>query len=684
MSKIDLIIVESPAKARTIKKYLGSNFNVASSMGHIRDLPKKHLGVDVNNGFEPTYSILKNKKNLVKELKHKASNAKRIFLATDPDREGEAIAWHLSHILGLNFSENNRIAFNEITKFGINEGINSPRKINMWLVNSQQARRILDRLVGYKLSPFLCQKIQKGLSAGRVQSVTLRIIMDRESEIKNFKPEEYWSITANLKHNSSNRTFKANFWGNQDGEIKLKSEEQTLEILKQLKGAKYIVLEVKKGKRNKNPAPPFITASLQQESARKLGFTSKKTMKIAQELYEGVDVDEHGTTGLITYMRTDSVKISEDAAKEIEKFIVNKWGKKYLPNSRRNFKNKPNAQEAHEAIRPTIPSLEAEKIKNNLTSDQFKIYKLIWDRFAASQMSSCVQNTVQVKIKANEMIFKASGSNVEFDGFTVVYTESKDEKENPEKMLPDLEVGMECTLKKLEHLQHFTEPPSRFNEASLIKTLEENGVGRPSTYSNIISTITNREYAIKENKNFVPTELGTIVNDLMKKYFSSIVNIKFTAEMEAQLDKIEKGNIQWKGILNEFYDNFENTLKSAKEKTKDLKIRLKENETDIICEKCQMPMVIKRSRFGKFIACSGYPDCKNIKKFLQTINVKCYKCNHDIVKKSSKKGKTFYGCSNYPNCDFVSWDIPTSELCPHCKEPIFQKGNKKFCLNCKK
>lgn len=684
MTKNNLVIVESPAKAKTIKKYLGSKFDVVASMGHVRDLPKTRLGVNIKENFEPTYSIIKEKKELVKKLKEKAASFENIFLATDPDREGEAIAWHLAYILKLDKNAKNRVFFNEITRFGVETGIKNPQTINDLMVGSQQARRILDRIVGYKLSPFLCQKIQKRLSAGRVQSVALRVVNDREEEIENFEPQEYWSLTANLRGGTPKKDFKAFFWGDKEKQIKLENESQTQEIIKNLEGAKYIVSEVKRGKRHKKPAPPFITSTLQQEAARKLNFSSKRTMKVAQELYEGVELPDLGAMGLITYMRTDSVRISEESRKISEELILNKWGKEYLPSKRRIFKAKSNAQDAHEAIRPTMPKILPENIKNSLTSDQFKIYKLVWERFIASQMSDCVQNTVRVKILANDYIFTSSGCTPHFDGFTVLYTESRDEKEEKESALPELLEGAECKLKKLEPNQHFTEPPPRFTEASLIKFLEENGVGRPSTYASIISTIIFRNYVIKEGKTFVPTELGKAVNDLIKKYFPDIVNIKFTSNMESDLDKIERGESDWHKVLDNFYKDFEKTLETAKDLTKDLKIKLKENEINITCDKCGLPMEVKFSRFGKFIGCSGYPECKNIKKFVKGIGVKCHKCGGEIIKKKSKKGKVFYGCANYPKCDFVSWHMPSGEVCSKCGEPLFLKGKKIFCENCEK
>ena len=676
--KNNLVIVESPAKAKTIKKYLGKTFDVVASMGHIRDLPKSRLGVDPEKNFEVSYTVMKDKKSTVKSLKEKASKSEKIYLATDPDREGESIAWHLAYVLGLDCEEENRITFNEITKSGVLNGINHPRKIDSLLVNSQQARRVLDRLVGYKLSPFICKKIQRGLSAGRVQSVALKIIIDREIEIENFVPQEYWNITAHLE--SEDQEFDALFWGS-DKQIKLENQEQSQKIIDDLKGAQYIVSEVKKGKKHKRPFAPFITSTFQQEAVKKLGFSSKKSMKIAQELYEGVSIDKIGTTGLITYMRTDSTRISEESRKKAEEFILNKWGEKYIPSTRRIFKTKSNSQDAHEAIRPAMPNISPEQIKSNLTPDQFKIYKLIWDRFISSQMADCIQNTVNIKVSANGYIFKSSGYSVEFDGFTVLY---KDDNEKKDKPLPYLSVGTICKLIKLDPSQHFTDPPPRYNEASLIKTLEEDGVGRPSTYASIISTITMRDYVQKDGKSFVPTELGRAVNDLIQKYFPSIVDVKFTSTMESNLDKIEKGDSDWKDTLRDFYSDFEKYLQNAKDETKDLKIHIKDNETGIICDKCGMPMVIKRSKYGKFIGCSGFPSCKNIQKFVNSIGVKCYKCGGDIEKKKSKKGRIFYGCSNYPNCDFASWNQPTGELCKSCGMPMFLKGKKKFCENCEK
>ena len=677
-----LVIVESPAKAKTIKKYLGKGYEVVASMGHIRDLPEKRLSVDIKHNFKPKYEIIKGKEKLAEELCSKAEKSKKVFLATDPDREGEAISWHLAYILGLNLEDRNRVTFNEITKNGVDTGMKSPRQIDIDLVNAQQARRILDRLVGYKLSPFLCKKIYKGLSAGRVQSVALRIVVDREEEIRKFIPQEYWTIEANLIPKGAKKHFVASFYGNEKGKIEIKDEKSAKEILKNLEGKDYKVIKLKKGKRKRSPAPPFITSTLQQEASRKLGFQAKRTMKVAQELYEGLEIEGMGATGLITYMRTDSLRISQDAMKEGAEYILKTWGKEYLPKQTRYFKSKSNAQDAHEAIRPTMPSLDPEKIKASLSNDQYKLYKLIWERFTASQMADCIQNTTQITVGAGEYIFKASGYTIEFDGFTVLYTEGSDTEQEKEKALPKLEEGMPLKLKSIEPNQHFTQPPPRYTEASLIKTLESNGIGRPSTYAATISTITSREYVKREAKTLKPTELGEVVTKLMKDKFSKIVNLKFTAQMESELDTVEEGKIDWIEILKNFYGDFEKTLKKATEEMKDVKIELEENKTDLICELCGKPMVIKHGKFGKFIGCSGYPECKNIKKIINKTGVKCPKCGGDVISRKSKRGRIFYGCSEYPKCDFVSWDEPINEKCPKCGKQLFRKNTKKPKIYC--
>ncbi len=680
MSK--LVIVESPAKAKTIKKYLGSDFDVVASMGHVRDLPENRLSVDVKKDFKPKYEVIKGKEKLVEELKEAADKSDEIFLATDPDREGEAISWHLAYLLGLDVEDHNRVTFNEITKTAVTNGIEHPRAIDMDLVNAQQTRRILDRLVGYKLSPFLSQKIRRGLSGGRVQSVAVRIIVDRENEIRKFVPEEYWTLDAKFIPKGSRKAFPASFYGDVDGKIKISNKEQADKILAELEDAEYQVVKVKKGTRRKSPAPPFITSTLQQEASRKLGFQARRTMKVAQELYEGVEVADMGAVGLITYMRTDSLRISEDAVKEAADYILERWGKKYLPDTPRKFKVKANAQDGHEAIRPTMPNLSPDQVKDSLTSDQYKLYKLIWERFIACQMSNCLQSTTQADIQAKNYIFKASGYTVTFDGYTVLYEEGKDEEEEAKGALPVLENGMPLKCKELVGNQHFTQPPPRYTEASLIKALEENGIGRPSTYATTISTITAREYVTRENKTLKPTELGEVITKLMKEHFPKIVNIKFTAQVESELDEVEHGKEEWTQQLHTFYDEFSDTLKKAKEAMDGVKIQLEEDKTDIICELCGRQMVVKTGRYGKFIACPGYPECKNIKKIINETGAECPKCGGRVIVKKTKKGRVFYGCKEYPNCDFVSWDEPSMEKCPQCGKTLLKKKGKKPKLYC--
>lgn len=680
----DLVIVESPAKAKTIKKYLGNNYEVVASMGHVRDLLKARLSVDIKNDFAPKYDIIKGKEKLVKELKKLASESDSVYLATDPDREGEAISWHLAYILGLPEDYCKRVEFNEITKTGVQNGMEHPRSINNDLVNAQQARRILDRLVGYKLSPFISQKIRRGLSAGRVQSVALRIIVDRENEIRKFKPEEYWSIDAKFIPKGSRKSFSATLYSDANGKIKIQNQEQADKIEADLKDAEYIVTKVRKGTRKKSPAPPFITSTLQQEASRKLGFQSRRTMRVAQELYEGVDIQGMGATGLITYMRTDSLRISNVAIDEVTKYIASTYGSEYLPAKPRFFKSRSNAQDGHEAIRPSMPSLEPDSIKSSLTSDQYKLYKLIWSRFTASQMAECIQKTTQAEIEANGYTFKASGYYVDFPGFTTLYIEGKDEAEEKSSQLPPLEKNMPVRCKELKKNQHFTQPPARYTEASLIKTLEEYGIGRPSTYAATITTLTSREYVKREAKSLVPTELGEVITKLMKERFPKIVNVKFTAQMENELDRVESGDVQWNELLGEFYGDFENTLKEAKAEMDGVKLKLKEDETDIVCDKCGRKMVVKVGRYGKFIACPGYPVCKNIVKYVEKTGTQCPKCGGDVIVKHTKSKRVFYGCSNYPNCDFVSWNEPTNEKCPQCGEVLYKKKGKKPVLFCAK
>ncbi len=680
MSK--LVIVESPSKAKTIQKYLGKGYEVVASMGHVRDLPKARLCVDVKDNFKPKYSVIKGKEKLVKELKEAAAKADGVLLATDPDREGEAISWHLAYLLGLDEGAPDRVTFNEITRTGVEEGMAHPRTIDLDLVNAQQARRILDRLVGYTLSPFLAKTIRRGLSAGRVQSVAVRMIVDREEEIRAFVPQEYWTIDAKLTAPPSKAVFAASFYGDENGEIKIDSREEADKILGELQQAEFVVGPVKKGKKNRSPAPPFITSTLQQEASRKLGFQARRTMKAAQELYEGVEVEGLGSIGLITYMRTDSLRISEDAIRDAGEYIEGRWGKKYLPAKPRHFKSRAGAQDGHEAIRPSTISLTPDQVKGSLTSDQYKLYKLIWERFIACQMAGCVLSTTQATIQAGKYLFKASGFHVAFDGFTALYEESKDEEEKAGKDLPPLEEGMKLKVKELGDNQHFTQPPARYTEASLIKTLEENGIGRPSTYAATISTITTREYVVREGKSFKPTELGEVITKLMKERFPKIVNVKFTAQVENELDAVQRGDEDWVDTLRKFYDDFDKTVQKAKKEMDGVKIRLKEDETDVICEKCGRHMVVKVGRYGKFLACPGYPECKNVKKIVNDTGAQCPKCGGKIIERRSKKGRVFYGCSEYPKCDFVSWDPPSKEKCPVCGKTLMQKKTKDKRLYC--
>ena len=684
MSK--LVIVESPTKVKTVKKYLGDGYNVTASMGHVRDLPAAKLSVDIKNDFAPKYAVIKGKEKLVKELKGMVAESDEVYLATDPDREGEAISWHLATLLGLDMDKANRITFNEITKTGIENGMKQPRSIDMNLVNAQQARRILDRLVGYKLSPFISQKIRRGLSAGRVQSVAVRLIVDRENEIRAFVPEEYWTLDA--KFTAPNRkSFSASFYGDETGKVKITSKEQADSYLARLDNAKYSVTSVKKGTRKKNPAPPFITSTLQQEASRRMGFQAQRTMRAAQELYEGVDIAGIGTTGLITYMRTDSLRISEEARAATNSFILQTYGEKYLPEKPRYFKSRSNAQDGHEAIRPTNPALTPDMVRASLTSDQYKLYTLIWKRFVASLMATCIQNTVKAEIDAvTEGIdgycrFTAAGYSVKFDGYTVLYEESTDEEEESEGKLPEINTGDKLKLKELKGNQHFTQPPARYTEASLIKALEENGIGRPSTYATIITTIVKREYVKRQQKQLYPTELGEAITKLLKEKFSKIVNTKFTAGMETKLDEVGEGKEDYIAMLHEFYDEFDKNLQKVKAEMKDVKIQLDEDVTDIPCEKCGRMMVVKVGRYGKFLACPGYPECKNAKPLVTKTNAKCPKCGGEVIEKKSKRGYTFYGCSNWPDCDFMTWDKPTDETCPECGKSLFKrKGGLTVCL----
>ncbi len=680
MSK--LVIVESPAKAKNIKGYLGRGYEVVASMGHVRDLPAARLSVDIANDFEPKYAVIKGKESFVKDLKKKADSADYVYLATDPDREGEAISWHLATLLDLDMNEKNRVTFNEITKNGVKNGMAQPRAIDIDFVNAQQARRILDRLIGYKLSPFISQKIRRGLSAGRVQSVALRLIVDREEEIRAFKPEEYWSIDAKFTNPPDRKTFAAAI-NSKDGEkIKIENKEQSDKILSDLDGADYVVTAVKKGSRKKNPTPPFITSTLQQEASRRLSFQARRTMKAAQELYEGVDVGELGTVGLITYMRTDSLRISDEAREAGNQYIIDTYGEKYLPKKPRFFKSKSNIQDGHEAIRPSMPNITPESVKAHLTNDQFKIYKLVWERFIASLMEACQQETMKIEISANGYIFNATGYTVKFDGFTALYEEKGDDDKNNSDAspLPAMAVGDVLKLKSILGNQHFTQPPARYTEASLTKALEENGVGRPSTYVTITSTILNREYVKREGKQFVPTELGEAVTNLLEDKMPNIVNVKYTSKMEGDLDKIDSGEKDYKEMIRLYYDEFEKPLEKAKVDMQGVKIKLKEEETDVVCEKCGRNMIVKVGRFGKFLACPGYPDCKNTKPLVYKTSAKCPECGGDVIEKKTKKGTSFFGCSNYPECNFMTWDAPSDEVCPKCGKSLFKRrGNVLYC-----
>ena len=679
MSK--LVIVESPAKAKNIKGYLGKGYEVVASMGHVRDLPAARLSVEIDNNFAPKYAVIKGKENFVKELQKKAEEAEYIYLATDPDREGEAISWHLATLLDLDMNEKNRVTFNEITKHGVTEGMREPRSIDIDLVDAQQARRILDRLIGYKLSPFISQKIRRGLSAGRVQSVALRLIVDREEEIRDFVPQEYWSIDAKFSNPPSKKVFAAAIHSKDGTKLKITNKDQSDAILSDLEDAHYIVKSVKKGTRKKSPTPPFITSTLQQEASRRLSFQARRTMKAAQELYEGVDVAGMGTVGLITYMRTDSLRISEDARAAGNQYILETYGEKYLPKTPRYFKSKGNIQDGHEAIRPSMPNVTPDSVKGSLTTDQYKIYRLVWERFIASLMENCLQETVKVEIEAGDYIFNASGYTVKFDGFTALYEESKDEgKDDSSAPLPELVKGDELRLKSILGNQHFTQPPARYTEASLTKALEENGVGRPSTYVTITSTIVSREYVKREGKQFVPTELGEAVTNLLKDKMPNIVNVKYTSKMETDLDKIDSGDENYIDMIRLYYDDFEAPLEQAKKDMQGVKIKLKEEETDEVCEKCGRNMVIKVGRFGKFLACPGYPECKNTKPLVYKTKAKCPECGGDVIEKKTKRGTSFYGCSNYPNCNFMTWDLPSDEVCPKCGKSLFRKkGNVLYC-----
>ncbi len=678
----NLVIVESPAKAKTIQKYLGKDYEVIASMGHIRDLPKSKLGVDLEDDFKPQYIDMKGKGDVIKDLKKRAKKCEKVYLATDPDREGEAISWHIAQMLKLNLEDDIRVAFNEITKTGVTSGMSNPHKIDIDLVNAQQARRILDRLVGYKLSPFLWKKVKRGLSAGRVQTVAVSLVVDSENEIRAFVPKEYWSIDAKFTAPGSRKVFDASLLTIDGEKFELANQEEADEILKRLEGAEYEVTAVKKRVTKKQPAPPFITSTMQQEASKKLGFTSKRTMKAAQELYEGVDIEGIGAVGLITYMRTDSLRISDEAKAAAAEYIENVYGKEYLPDKPRVYKSKNNAQDAHEAIRPSLPELTPARVKSSLTSDQYKLYDLIWSRFIASQMANALLDTVSADISANGCVFRASGYSVKFNGFTVLYEEATEGKEAAKKELPPLAVGDKPKLKSIGGNQHFTQPPPRYTEASLIKALEENGIGRPSTYAPTISTITARQYVEHEGKQLKPTSLGEVITELMKEHFKGIVDAKFTADMESNLDEVEKGSKDWVSTLHEFYDDFAADLEKAETAMEGKRVKVPDEETDVICENCGKNMVIKYGRYGKFLACPGFPECKNAKQLVTESDGCCPRCGKKMLLKKSKRGRSFYGCEGYPECDFMTWNVPTAEKCPECGKSLFNKGGKSGKLVC--
>lgn len=680
-----LVIVESPAKAKTIERYLGKRYKVEASMGHVRDLPKSQMGVDIEDNFKPKYITIRGKGEVMKVLRKHAKKAKKVYLAADPDREGEAIAWHLAHALNIDEDSDCRVVFNEITKDAIKESFKHPRSIDHDLVDAQQARRVLDRLVGYNISPLLWKKVKKGLSAGRVQSVALKLIIDREKEIQKFVPEEYWTIESDFKKDKE--VFTGTFYGVEGKKTELKSEDDVKKIQKKLQGDRFKIDKVNKRERKRNPAKPFITSSLQQEAARKLNFRARKTMMVAQQLYEGIDLGKKagGITGLITYMRTDSTRISQTARDEVKGYIEEKHGKEYIGNAV-PVKNKEGAQDAHEAIRPTSALREPLSLKDVLSNDQYRLYKLIWERFVASQMAPAVMDTMTVHLLNNDVEFRATGSKIKFKGFMKVYIEGTDDnKKIEDKLLPDLEEGMEVTSLEIKPNQHFTQPPPRYTEARLVRTMEELGIGRPSTYAPTLDTIQRRNYVSIDNKRFIPTELGTIVNEAVAEYFPEIIDVEFTAKMEKNLDSVEEGNLEWESLIKDFYSDFEKRLKVAEEEME--KIEIKDEPAGIECEKCGHEMVYKMGRYGKFIACSNFPDCRNTKAIVKEIGVNCPKCEDGkIVERKSKTRRVFYGCDQFPECDFVSWDKPIARPCPKCESLLVEKKVKKAvqvqCTSC--
>ena len=681
----NLVIVESPSKAKTIGRYLGPGYTVRASMGHLRDLPKSKMGVDLEKDFTPQYIPVKGKEELIRELKKEAAKADTVYLATDPDREGEAISWHLKELLSLSDSKAKRVTFNEITQKVVRESIANPRDIDYDLVDAQQARRVLDRIVGYQLSPLLWKKVRRGLSAGRVQSVATRMVVDRENEIRAFIPKEYWTLDVTLNRLDKAGSFVARYWG-EEKKRELENEAQTQAVIDDVTGKEFTVTNVKKAEKKRSSAPPFTTSTLQQEASRKLGFTPKKTMMVAQQLYEGVDVAGEGTMGLITYMRTDSLRLSDEAMAAAADFIINRYGKSYYYGKFHVFKTKTGAQDAHEAIRPTHVELEPERIRGSLTPDQYKLYKLIWSRFLATQMANAIFDTVSIDTECAGHVFRSTHQSMRFAGFIAVYEEGRDdEAEAMGSPLPDLTVGEKAAVSKLNKEQHFTQPPARYTEATLVKAMEEKGVGRPSTYAATISTIEDREYVVKQDKRLAPTPLGEIVTGLMMERFHDIVDVDFTANMENRLDDVEAGKQHWKDLLADFYGDFKQELEDAEAALEGVRLKVPEEETDEVCELCGRKMVIKMGRFGKFLACPGFPECKNAKPLVERMPGRCPKCGAGMLKKKSKRGYAYYACETGAECGFMTWDVPTAEDCPECGQTMFKKGGKgrmkPFCVN---
>jgi len=685
-AKTDLVIVESPSKAKTISKYLGSQFTVKASMGHLRDLPKSKLGVDIENGFEPVYQPVKGREETINELKKAAQNSDKVYLATDPDREGEAISWHLKELLNLSDERALRVTFNELTKKVVQESIMHPRPIDQDLVNAQQARRILDRIVGYKLSPFLWKKIKRGLSAGRVQSATMRMVVDREEEIRAFVPEEYWLLSVDIAREEKPGRFTANYYGFGGKKAELTTAGDVQAVVDAVSKEPFVVTNVKKSEKKRSPSPPFITSTLQQEASRKLGMTPQRTMSIAQQLYEGVDVEGEGTIGLITYMRTDSLRISEEALADAREFIVRQYGAEYYPGQPTRYKTKAGAQDAHEAIRPTNVFITPDKVRSSVTNDQYRLYRLIWSRFIASQMTSAVYDSVTVDVESAGHIFRATNSVIRFPGFTAVYEEGRDDdKEEETSPLPDLETGERLRLEDIKKEQKFTQPPPRYTEATLIKAMEETGVGRPSTYAPTISTILDREYVVKEGKTLRPTALGEVVTQLMKERFADIVDLNFTARMEESLDSVEKGERDWKSVLEDFYTSFAVALEKAEKELEGEHIKIPDEVSDEVCDVCGRRMVVKAGRFGRFLACPGYPECSFTKPLVVEMPGKCPRCGSRILKRTSKNGYTYYACEKLKECGFMTWDVPVKDNCPECGQTMFKKSGKgyrkPFCIN---